>query len=120
MGLDVPYTRAKQSEYGQLVMSSLATIRKISGNTELNPASPKQLKEAFLKRGLDLESTDEDHLMPLEDDLAKNILEFRRLSKLHKTYFTGLMNEQRDGIVHPNFRQHGARTGRMSSGTATE
>jgi DNA polymerase I-like protein with 3'-5' exonuclease and polymerase domains len=120
MGLDVEYTRRKQSEYGQLAMSSLAAIRKLSGNPELNPASPKQLKDAFAERGLDLDSTDEDHLLPLDDDLAKCVLEYRRIAKLHKTYFTGLMNEQRDGIVHPNFRQHGARTGRMSSGKAAE
>lgn len=119
MAIDVPYTKQKQSEYGSLVMSSLAAIRKITDMPELNPASPKQLTAAFAARGLHLESTDEDHLIPLDDDLARLVMEFRKYSKLHKTYFTGLVNEQRNGIVHPNFRQHGARTGRMSSGTAS-
>lgn len=120
MRLDVDYTKAKQSEYGGLVMESLTTIRKLAGKDDLNPASPKQLIAAFEDRGFTLDSTDEDHLMPLDDDLARAILDYRRYAKLHKTYFTGLMEEQRDGLVHPNFRQHGARTGRMSSGTATE
>lgn len=120
MALDMEYLTAKQKEYGIRCMQSLANIREIAGDEALNPASPAQLKKAFKKRGLELESTAEDTLLTLQDPLAAEILDYRRLTKLHKTYFTGLVNEQRDGIVHPNFRQHGARTGRMSSGSATE
>jgi DNA polymerase I-like protein with 3'-5' exonuclease and polymerase domains len=46
------------------------------------------------------------------------IVELREANKIKATYFDGLDVEAKDGILHPNFRQHGTRTGRMSSGAA--
>lgn len=120
LGIDVDYVNAKASEYGQRVMSTLSAIRRLVGKDDFNPASVPQLLAAFTDRGLVLPSTNEDHLLPLDDDLAKLILEYRQTTKMHKTYFVALQKEQRDGIVHPSFRQHGARTGRMSSGKAEQ
>lgn len=118
--LDVEYAQRMADDYGMRIMTTLGRIRELSGKPELNPASPKQLKEAFAERGLKLESTDEETLMGVTDELAAEILTFRQLAKMHKTYFVALLHEHRDGIVHPNFRQHGARTGRMSSGGASD
>jgi DNA polymerase I len=118
--LDVEYAQRMADEYGTKIMATLGRIRELSGKDDLNPASPKQLKEAFGERGLRVDSTNEETLMAVEDELAAEILTFRKLTKIHKTYFVALLEEHRDGIVHPNFRQHGARTGRMSSGGATE
>lgn len=120
MGLDVTYVDDQASKYGSLVISTLAAIRHITGRDDFNPASVPQLKQAFLDRGIHLDSTAEDFLLPLDDDLARAILQYRQLTKMHKTYFLGLQSEHRDGVVHPSFRQHGARTGRMSSGKAVE
>lgn len=120
MALDVEYCKRMASEYGLKIMQTLNQIRAITEDPELNPASPKQLTAAFAKRGLQLDSTNEETLLPLEDELARLVLEYRGLMKMHKTYFVALLDEQRDGIVHPSFRQHGARTGRMSSGKAVE
>jgi DNA polymerase I-like protein with 3'-5' exonuclease and polymerase domains len=120
MKLNVDYCKKMASEYGTKIMSTLNRIRELSGNPELNPASPKQLTAAFAARGLNLASTNEETLLPLDDELAKLVLDYRGFMKMHKTYFVALLDEQRDGIVHPSFRQHGARTGRMSSGKAVE
>lgn len=120
MGLDVEYVNTMASQYGSRVMATLAAIRRLVGRDDFNPASVPQLKAAFADRGINLDSTDEDHLLPLADELAKLILEYRQTTKIHKTYFVALQNEHRDGIVHPSFRQHGARTGRMSSGKAEQ
>jgi DNA polymerase I-like protein with 3'-5' exonuclease and polymerase domains len=54
----------------------------------------------------------------LEDELAGLIVELREANKIKSTYFDALDAEAKDGILHPNFRQHGTRTGRMSSGAA--
>lgn len=120
MGLDVEYVEEQKRKYGSLVMSTLAAIRHMTGRDDFNPASVPQLKAAFADRGLRLDSTAEDTLIPLDDELAKLVLEYRQLTKMHKTYFVALGNEHRGGIVHPSFRQHGARTGRMSSGKAEQ
>lgn len=120
MAVDVEYLEEQASKYGSLVVSTLAAIRRLTGRDDFNPASVPQLKTAFAERGLSLASTAEDTLLPLDDELAKLVLEYRQLTKMHKTYFRGLLDEQRDGIVHPSFRQHGARTGRMSSGRAEQ
>lgn len=120
LGIDVDYVNEQASKYGSMVISTLAAIRHLTGKDDFNPASVPQLKAAFADRGLTLESTDEDHLLPLDDDLAKTVLQYRQLTKMHKTYFVALQREHKDGIVHPSFRQHGARTGRMSSGKAEQ
>lgn len=120
MRLDVEYCGRMAADYGSKIMTTLGEIRGLVGRDDFNPASVPQLKTAFAERGLRLDSTDEDHLLPLDDELAKKVLVYRQLMKMHKTYFVALLAEQRDGLVHPSFRQHGARTGRMSSGKAEQ
>lgn len=120
MRLDVAYCERMAAEYGSKIMATLGEIRSLVGQDDFNPASVPQLKTAFAERGLRLDSTDEDHLLPLDDELAQLVLAYRQLMKMHKTYFVALLAEQRDGLVHPSFRQHGARTGRMSSGKAEQ
>lgn len=117
--LDVEYVKETAVEVGQRIMTHLSSIRKLAGDDMLNPASPKQLLEAFQRRDVDIESTDAATLKKLDDPLAKAVLEFRGDKKLHTTYLRPLLDEQRDGVIHPSFRQHGTVTGRMSSGTST-
>ena len=118
--LDVEYVKATAEEYGQRIMQHLSKIRELADDELLNPASPKQLLEAFHARGhKKLESTNEETLSKLDDEMAEAVLAFRGDKKLHTTYLKAMLDEQRDGIIHPSFRQHGTRTGRMSSGAAT-
>jgi DNA polymerase I-like protein with 3'-5' exonuclease and polymerase domains len=120
MGVDCEYLREKTSEYGVRVMRAWQRVVDLTGNADLNPQSPKQLIEAFAKRGVVLESTAEHVLRELDDDLARAIIEYRSDKKMHTTYLVALLAEQRDGVVHPWFNEDGARTGRMSSSSAKE
>lgn len=117
--LDMPYLQETASEYGVKVMEGWERIVDLTGNPELNPQSPAQLLEAFAKRGVKLESTAESALREVTDDLAAELLQYRSDKKIHTTYLRALLDEQRDGIVNPNFNDDAARTGRMSSSAAS-
>lgn len=120
MALDVEYLETTASEYGVRVMEGQAKIAQLTGNPDLNPNAPQQLLKAFAERGLNLETTAVAELKGLDDELAVAVLAYRDDLKLYKTYLRGLLSEQRDGVAHPNFNQTGARTGRMSSGSAAQ
>jgi len=115
--LDLDYLNEVTSEYGVRVMEGWDRVVNLTGNEDLNPQSPAQILEAFAKRGVKLESTAEAVLKTVDDELADALIEYRGAKKVHTTYLKALQNEHRDGIVHPNFREDGARTGRMSSGS---
>lgn len=118
--LDLEYLEEKASEYGVRVMEAWARVVKLVGDPDFNPGSVNQLKSAFQERGISIPDTQAATLQKLDDDLARAILTYRDDKKTHTTYLVGLQREQRDGIVHPNFNDDGARTGRMSSGAAKE
>jgi len=117
--LDVPYLEATASEYGARVMKGWRQIVKLTGNEELNPNSPAQIAAAFEARGIRLESTAKAELSKLDDELATSLLQYRSDSKLHKTYLTAMLADQRGGLIHPNFNTTLPRTGRMSSSAAS-
>jgi DNA polymerase I-like protein with 3'-5' exonuclease and polymerase domains len=119
-GLDVPYTERVASEYGVRVMEKWDRVTQLVGDPDFNPRSPAQVMAAFKRRGIKLEDTQVKTLAKLDDDLARALLDYRGDFKIHTTYLLGLLREQRDGIIHPNFNDDGARTGRMSSSSAKE
>ncbi len=117
--LDVPYLEKTTDEYSIRVMEGWGRIMKISGVTDAKfPNSPKQILAAFEKRGVALEDTTEATLAKLDDELANALLAYRSDKKMHKTYLKNLLDEQVEGVIHPWFNPSGARTGRMSSGSA--
>jgi DNA polymerase I-like protein with 3'-5' exonuclease and polymerase domains len=118
MGVKVEYVEEAAREYASKALALEMDIRDRVGSESFNPNSPKQLTEAFAAIGIDLESTDKATLAGLDDPLAQQILELRTLKKIHGTYLKAILDEQRGGILHPSYRQHGTRTGRMSSGEA--
>jgi DNA polymerase I-like protein with 3'-5' exonuclease and polymerase domains len=118
--LDVDYTQQKASEYGVRVMEKWDTVVTLVGDPDFNPRSPAQVMAAFKRRGITLEDTQAKTLQTLNDELAKALLDYRDDFKIHTTYLLGLLREHRDGRVHPNFNDDGARTGRMSSSSAKE
>lgn len=105
-----------------------AEIFEMAGE-EFNVASPKQLgvilfdkmklvdKPKKTKTGQ--YATGEDILSKLavEHDIARRILEFREYQKLKSTYVNALPNmvSPVDGLVHTDYRQAVAATGRLSS-----
>lgn len=85
----------------------------------LNPNAWQQTLPIIQGRGIPVKSTGDEVLKPyIDDPFVGALLELRRIKKLHNTYFMGILEETQDGIIHPNFRQHGTKTGRMSSGAA--
>lgn len=115
--IDKQYVKKQRQEYGDKIYKTKARIAEISG-PEFNPQSPAQIIAAFEERGIRISKTDKATLASVDDELASLIVELREANKIKTTYFDGLDAEARDGILHPNFRQHGTRTGRMSSGAA--
>lgn len=100
---------------------------------EFNPRSSKQILDALKRRGADLTyvtngSMDAENLGTVSDALAAAILEFRAEYKALTTYIRPMIGRSYetamrmykeafispDGRVHANYRQLGARTGRMS------
>jgi DNA polymerase I-like protein with 3'-5' exonuclease and polymerase domains len=122
IALDLDYLRRTTSEYGVKVMEGWGRLTELTGITDPKmPNSPKQLTEAFAARGIHLDSTAEPELAKLGDDeLATTLLQYRSDKKMHKTYLKALLDEQRDGVVHPWFNVIQARTGRMSSSSASQ
>lgn len=94
-----------------------------------NISSPKQVGDLLFEKmkipykwkmtSTNQFSTDEDKLNELSVDfeIVKNILEFRKLSKLKSTYVDALplMINPKTGRVHSSFNQARAATGRLAS-----
>lgn len=136
IALDVPYLEATASEYGKRVMRlymKLQTLgqdasQPVGQRAEFNPNSPKQITEAFARHGMTIQATDKATLGEIADHaanhlgagkLARLLLDYRHDKKLHSTYLVGMLAEQRNGIIHPNFNLTLPRTGRMSSSAAS-
>ena len=117
MKIDRQYVTNKRKEYSDRIYKLKHRIGTLAGE-EFNPQSPKQIIEVFAQRGVRVTATDKATLSALDDELALAIVELREANKIKSTYFDGLYEESKDGILHPNFRQHGTKTGRMSSGAA--
>lgn len=104
-------------------------IREMTGEPELNIASPKQIGQVlFEKMGLDSKakknakgsySTDESTLAAIayKHPVVNEILEFRAVSKLLSTYIKPFPEyvSQKTGRIHTTFNQSLTATGRLSS-----
>lgn len=115
MGVDLDYTTSTTKTYASEALAKEMEIRDLTYE-EFNPQSPKQIAEYFITHGIKLTGTDKASLKGLNHPLSEAILQLRKLKKMHGTYLKPMLMEQQDGIIHPSFRQHGTRTGRMSSG----
>lgn len=86
---------------------------------ELNPRSPKQLKEYFAGQGYQLASTDANTLAELSkagNKVADLITQLRDVSKKNGTYITGYLDKLVDGRGYPTFKLHASITGRIGGG----
>jgi DNA polymerase I-like protein with 3'-5' exonuclease and polymerase domains len=136
IAIDVPYLTRTKSEYGKLVMRGYMALQTMAADEsvpkgerkEFNPNSPKQIMEAFARLGMELKATDKATLAEVAEtwanhkeaaELALTLLTYRKNKKLHATYLVGMLDEQRDGVLHPNFNLTLPRTGRMSSSAAS-
>jgi DNA polymerase-1 len=117
MRINKKYVTDKRKEYGDRIYKLKRRIGELAGE-DFNPQSHQQVLYALSERGFVVSSTSKDALKEVDDELAGLILELRECNKIKSTYFDALHEEAKDYILHPNFRQHGTRTGRMSSGAA--
>ena len=81
---------------------------------ELNPRSPKQVKEALEKRGLKLKSTDEVALVMSGDPAAELVLRSRAAEKRAQMLTAYREAVGQDGRIHADFDPLGTATGRFS------
>lgn len=85
-----------------------------------NPNSNPQIKEYFEGKGYSRDSYGRKTLEEIGDPFGVALVKLRKLKKIHGTYLLPMLAESRDGILHPSIRQHGTKTGRMSSGVAQD
>lgn len=124
--IDPEYFNKFGIEVGEKINELEEKIYEIAGG-KFNLNSPKQLAEVLFinlniapvkktKTGL---STNVEVLEELEargEEIAKYILEYRKLSKLKSTYIDALpKSADKNNRIHTNFNQTGTATGRLSS-----
>lgn len=120
--LEVFYSDLKQ--YDDKIAKYKAKTQNNKLDERINIASPVQLAILLYDIiGIDVvdkknpRGTGEDILSKIDLPIAKDILEYRTLSKLVDTYIDKLPNciNPNDGKIHCKFNQYGADTGRYSS-----
>lgn len=125
--VDLDYSARKYTEFNDYADSVRAWAHKTHS---INPGSTPQLIHTFEKHGVEIteftaggsKKMDKDQLKKIAinhkgtdtGELAAQVLNMRKASKLATTYFANFSKLAVDGLVHPNIRTLGARTGRMS------
>jgi DNA polymerase I-like protein with 3'-5' exonuclease and polymerase domains len=89
-------------------------LREELGN-DINPNSPKQLKEALAEKGLGLTNTSEQTLKQSGHRMARCILNYRSAKKQMEQAETILKAIEGDERIHARFEPTGTNTGRFSS-----
>lgn len=123
LGVDMEYVKMQVKAYQNKMVKHDTKIQEIVGcpvgknaeDGEFNPGSDKQIKEIFTGLGFVRDSYDAENMAEIKHPLAAAILARRDDSKILSTYLRAILNEQRDDVLHPSFRQN-VSTGRMSSG----
>lgn len=124
--IDPEYFNKFGTQVGEKINELEEKIYEIAGG-KFNLNSPKQLAEvlfinlniALVKKTKTGLSTNVEVLEELEargEEIAKYILEYRKLSKLKSTYIDALpKSADKNNRIHTNFNQTGTATGRLSS-----
>ena len=125
ISFDAEMLSGMSADFETRIEASVATIHELAGE-EFNIASPKQLGEVLFEK-MELPhgkktktgySTDASVLEDLagEHEIAREILEYRTLTKLKSTYIDALPQEisEKTGRIHASFSQSTAQTGRLS------
>ena len=133
MAINRDYIRKKIKEFNDRVVSLDFEIEDLVGKPVregkipakvrhefFNPNYPGDVLAELKKRGIKVTNTKKETLEPLNDELA-NIIEERRFKKkMVSSYLQPIIENEKGGVYHGNFRQHGTRTGRLSSGAAVD
>jgi len=100
-------------DYSAKLQEALAHFKETFGE-EINPNSPRQLREALAKNGLGLANTSEQTLKQSGHRLARYILNYRSTKKRMEQAETLLKAIEEDDRIHAQFEPTGAITGRFS------
>ena len=115
-----------------------AELKRLAGIDTFNPNAPAQVAEALQRRGVDLSNVpttktgtkqmNAEVLQGLTDPLATAVLAWKANAKMAATYLGPMLHGKDDKVwgrqapfiaaderIHPNIRQLGAITGRMSA-----
>ena len=126
--IDTNFLEKMSGELNELSLTAQTKIFELAGQ-EFNINSPKQMGEILFdkmklvdkpkKTKTGQYATGEDILSKLanEHEIASSILEFREYQKLKSTYVDALprLISSKDGLIHTDYRQAVAATGRLSS-----
>lgn len=126
--VDLDYCKSQLQKVENKMSLMKSKIETKLGVDELNPNSPKQLREAFKDNDIDTEeetdtgkmSTAEGALESIQDeyDVVDDIMKHRKLEKTYGTYLKPLVNEYQDGIegVRFSYKNTRVKTGRLAGG----
>jgi len=104
----LPALKAREDSYKKDICRDLGS--------DINIASPEQLKVCLKNRGYNINDTSDGILAQLEskDPVFRKIREWRKLEKIISCGQSILEQVHGDGRLHPNWISIGAKTGRMS------
>jgi DNA polymerase-1 len=96
-------------------LDALAPQTAKTGLFGINWDSPEQVKAVFRSFGVELDSTDDEHLAAVDHPLAETLRDYRAAKKRCTTYgWDWLKHVASDGRVYAGWRQIGADSGRMA------
>lgn len=137
----VPVDREAAARFETALLSGMDAqedhLRELAGDPEYNPNAPAQTAAALERRGVSLKNVPKtktgqyqmnaDTLGTINDELAAEVLKWKANAKVASTYLAPMLHGKEDKVwgrqapfiadderIHPNFRQLGAVTGRMS------
>lgn len=86
------------------------------GRPEINYESEQQLKDALYRIGVVVSDTQKNTLLKVKHPVIEHIFEYREQQKVVSTYGEGFIKHihPKTGRIHPDFRQLGAESGRVS------
>lgn len=117
LAVDIHYVKRTIKDLSRQLLTTELEIKALTGEPWKDHHT--YIMPHFETLGIKADDSQKATLKELDHPFAKAILEWRRVKKL-RDYFLAIERENVNGILHPNFRQHGTKTGRMSSGEAED
>ena len=120
--IDRDYLKARKAFFDNLISQKRATLHKLTGEN-FNVGQHKNIKEWFLKNGIELASSDDGAMESVSKsadgnarEVAKLIQELRSLEKWYSVYIIRMLDKSEfDGRAYTQINANSAITGRLSS-----
>ena len=124
--VDRVFLERAEVEYAAKVRAARDAVHRAAGSQDFDVDSLPQLIEVFRRVGVPLHTETASGRPSLTKDtlkllarrlpIAKAVMEYRAAAKLKGTYIDSLAAKlDGEGYLHPAFKSHGTRTGRLSS-----